>query len=75
MAARSSQAQQQPTVPVSSLQQLVSQQPPMVQIPPHQPLGGEVYTMADLHNLAITQGRRLCFHRRWDANQSHPEHQ
>ena len=36
---------QPPIVPSSSVQQV------------GQPIAGEVYTMADLHNLAITQGR------------------
>ena len=46
---------QQPTVP---------QSPSVQQMPQANPVGGEVYTMADLHNLAITQGRRLLFRRR-----------
>ena len=47
--------QQQPTV---------ARSPPFQPMPPTNPVGGEVYTMADLHNLAITQGRRLRFCRR-----------
>ena len=39
------------------------------------PVQGEVYTMADLHSLAIMQGRRLRFRRRQEAHQSPPEHQ
>ena len=34
---------------------------------------GEVYTMADLHNMAITQGRRLRFRRRRGADVFKPE--
>ena len=54
------QVQQQP-MPTSSVQQM------------GQAMGGEVYTMANLHNLAVTQGRRLIFCRRWGDMQSHPQ--
>ena len=57
-----------PMLPTMPAQQL---QPPPVpasasvqQMPQANPVAGEVYMMADLHNLAITQGRRLLFRRR-----------
>ena len=63
--------------------QIGYQQVPQAHIPsssvqpigPAQPVAREVYTMADFHNLAVTQGRRLVFCRRRDGSHSHPQHQ
>ena len=66
---------QQPAAPVNPAQQ----QQGLMGAVGGQQLGqqaaaqGEVYTMADLHQLAISQGRRLRFRRRRNADQSYPE--